>query len=136
MQIEAIIAEMERSGATVMTAGENIRILPPANYRPSDEVLARLKENKSEALAYLKARSTLPGGIRLVSWNLKEPPIAIEACAVVVDPTLFARTTLEQLRTALAQPRRWVGWSVPQLIDRLAQVGVLVTLESWGSGPT
>jgi hypothetical protein len=31
---------------------------------------------------------------------------------------------------ALAEPKRWVGWSVPQLIDRLAQVGVTVTLES------
>jgi hypothetical protein len=79
---------------------------------------------------------TLPDGVRLVKWNLKAPPVAIEACAVVVNPVLFARTTLEQLGIALAHPERWVGWSVPQLIDRLAQVGVLVTLESWGSGPT
>lgn len=56
--------------------------------------------------------------------------MAIESCAVVTDTALFARTTLEQLRAALAQPKRWVGWSVPQLVDRLAQVGVLVTVES------
>jgi hypothetical protein len=43
---------------------------------------------------------------------------------------LFARTTLEQLRIALAAPKRWVGWTIPQLIDRLAQVGVRVALES------
>ena len=40
----------------------------------------------------------------------------------------------EQLGVALAQPKRWVGWSTPQLIDRLAQVGVIVTLESEGPG--
>jgi hypothetical protein len=72
----------------------------------------------------------MPAGVRLVHWNLKEPPVAIDTCSVVIDPALFARSTLEQLRVALAQPKRWVGWSIPQLIDRLAQVGVTVTLES------
>ena len=38
------------------------------------------------------------------------------------DPSLFARTTIEQLRAALANPKRWVGWSVRQLLDRLHQV--------------
>jgi hypothetical protein len=55
---------------------------------------------------------------------------AIETCAVVTDSGLFARTTLEQLRIALAEPKRWVGWSVPQLMDRLAEVGVRVPMES------
>ena len=75
------------------------------------------------------AISAMPPGVRLVNWKLKEPPVAIETCAVVTDSGLFARTTLEQLGMALANPRRWEGWSVPQLLDRLAQVGVMVTLE-------
>lgn len=73
--------------------------------------------------------SAMPPGVRLIEWELKGPPIAFETCAVVFDPALFAFTTLEQLRIALAQPKRWVGWSIPQLIDRLAQVGVRVALE-------
>ena len=72
------------------------------------------------------ATSAIPPGVRLIEWKLKEPPVAIETCAVVTDSDLFARTTLEQLRIALAEPKRWVGWTVPQLIDRLAQVGVSV----------
>jgi len=63
---------------------------------------------------------------------LNDAPIIIETCAVVTDPNLFARSTLDQLRTALAQPKRWVGWSIPQLIDRLRQVGVSVAVESSG----
>ena len=74
----------------------------------------------------------MPPGVRLIEWKLKEPPVAIETCAVVTDSGLFARTTLEQLRIALAEPKRWVGWTVPQLIDRLAQVGVNVSLEFQG----
>jgi hypothetical protein len=74
------------------------------------------------------AISAMPPGVRLIDWKPKEPPVAIETCAVVTDSGLFARTTFEQLGVALANPRRWVGWSVPQLLDRLAQVGVMVTL--------
>ncbi len=73
--------------------------------------------------------SPMPEGVRLVRWKLKEPPIAMETCTVVTDPARFASTTLAQLKAALANPGRWVGWSVPQLIDRLAQVGVTVALE-------
>jgi hypothetical protein len=68
--------------------------------------------------------------VRLVAWELKEPPIAIEYHAVVTEPRKFARATLEELRERLTNPRRRYGWSVPQLIDRLGQVGVTVTLES------
>lgn len=76
----------------------------------------------------------MPPGVYLVEWKLKEPPIAIETCAVVVNSARFAKSTLEQLRIALTQPKRWVGWSVPQLLDRLAQVGVLVTLNNKSNG--
>jgi hypothetical protein len=54
--------------------------------------------------------------------------VVIETSAVVVNPALFARTTLMQLTAALANPESWVGWSGPQLIDRLAQVGVFVKI--------
>jgi len=70
----------------------------------------------------------MPPGVRLVAWNLREPPVLIETSAVVVNPALFARTMLTQLTTALANPKSWIGWSAPQLIDRLAQVGVFVKL--------
>lgn len=72
----------------------------------------------------------MPPGVRLLEWNPKEPPVAIESCSLVVNTTLFAKSTLNQLRIALAQPKRSVGWSVAQLVDRLAQVGVRVVLES------
>ena len=77
----------------------------------------------------------MPPGTRLVEWILKKPPVAIEACAIVTDTALFANTTVAQLGEALANPRRWVGWSVPQLIDRLGQVGVIVALERGSHSP-
>lgn len=64
---------------------------------------------------------TMPAGVHLVSWNLREPHVAIEVCSLVTDTALFARTTLEQLQAALdtpqvlfllqhaAPPRLWLG---------------------------
>jgi hypothetical protein len=69
----------------------------------------------------------MPPGTVLVSWGLKEPPITIAAGEVVTDSAKFARACLEQLRNALANPRRRTAWTVPQLIERLALVGVMVT---------
>lgn len=51
----------------------------------------------------------------------------------MIDPALFAAAALEELRKRLANSRRKYGWSVQQLIDRLAQVGVRVVLESSGA---
>ena len=104
----------------------------PKDSPEAQALLEKVKAEKQHLLAYLRALPALPPSVRLVSWNLKDPPVAIETCAVITDPALFARTTVEQLRIALAHPTRWVGWSVPQLIDRLAQVGAVVALEKKG----
>jgi hypothetical protein len=96
-----------------------------------------MRGHHSEDIALLsgKAQSAISATLpyaRLIEWKLKERPIAIEACATVTDSDLFARTTLEQLRTALTEPKRWVGWTISELIERLAKVGVIVALEYQG----
>jgi len=106
----------------------------PAEARREElaQQVSFLRAHREEVSVLLQARAAIPvmpAGVRLLKWNLKEPPVAIETCAVVTDTVRFAQSTLEQLRTALAQPRRWVGWTVPQLIDRRVQVGVCVSVE-------
>jgi hypothetical protein len=70
----------------------------------------------------------MPRDIRLVHWNLKDSPVRLDGCSVVTDTKRFAITTLEQLRIAMGNPKRWVGWSAAQLVERLDQVGVSVVL--------
>jgi len=133
MDLPQIVSRLEQSGATLVLHGDRIRYCVPSGDAEAHALLAELRKHRSEIAAFLRDRQRMPEipqGLRLIHWNLKVPPVAIETCSVVTDPALFARTTLEQLQTALAQPKRWVGWSVPQLIDRLAQVGVVVALES------
>lgn len=85
---------------------------------------------KGESVApKIAAAPPMPPHIRLVQWNPKKTPIAIDSCTVVVDVALFIKKTLEQLNTALTDDQHWVGWSVPQLTDRLRQAGVVVELD-------
>jgi hypothetical protein len=135
MNISQVVSELEAAGAALRLDGERVRIWYPDEELRSKLTgqVAWLRQRRGELSDLLKFRNCcppIPAGVRLVSWNLKQPPVLVECSAVVTDPGLFARTTLEQLRIALAAPKRWVGWTIPQLIDRLAQVGVRVALES------
>jgi hypothetical protein len=135
MSVSQVLGEVDAAGIALRLDGEKVRIWFP-EHRQREELarqVAFLRAHREEVTAFLWTRAVvlaMPPGVRLLAWNLKKPPVAIETCAVVTDSALFARTTLEQLRRALAHPKRRVGWSVPQLIDRLAQVGVIVALES------
>jgi hypothetical protein len=130
---ESVIEHIEGVGGVLSVNGERIRVRLPED---AAHLLQELRAHRDEVLSLLRRRAEIPAmppGVRLTSWKLKEPPIAIETCAIVTNPGLFARSTLEQLGTALSQPKRWVGWTGPQLIDRLAQVGVIVSLKSAGN---
>jgi hypothetical protein len=131
-----VISRIEKLGGYLaLDADGGIRYRVPKGNQEAQALLGVVRAEKEALLVYLQnrqARQTapaLPPGVRLVKWNLKKPPVAIEVCSIVVNPSLFARCTLEQLRIALTEPKRWIGWTVPQLIDRLAQVGVTVALE-------
>jgi hypothetical protein len=134
MSVSEIVDEIEAVGIALRVDGEKVRIWFP-EPRQREELAGQvsfLRAHKHEVAEFLRKRAAIPPmppGIRLVKWNLKEPPVAIETCAVVSDPSLFACTTLAQLRVAMLNPKRWVGWSVSQLIDRLAQLGVTVALD-------
>jgi len=134
-----VLDRLAQLGCAVRLEGERLKVRGP-DVPEVPPLVSELRARRAEAVAILReqqskpptleeVKAALPAGVRLVSWNLKDPPAAIETCAVVTDPALFARSTLEQLRVALENPKRWVGWSVPQLIDRLAQVGAIVALK-------
>jgi hypothetical protein len=137
VSLAQILAEVEAAGVTLRLEGEKVRIRFPEPFQRDGLAgqIAFLRANKEKVVECLQRRGAIPSmpeGVRLIEWNLMEPPIIIETFAVVTDPALFARSTLAQLRTALPQPKRWVGWSIPQLIDRLRQVGVTVAVETGG----
>jgi hypothetical protein len=130
IEVIQLVSRLEAAGGKLTFDGERVRYSIPNGDAEARGLLAELRERKPEVTELLRVRAATPPGARIIGWNLKEPPVAIDTCSVVTDPALFARSTLEQLGVALAHPQRWTGWSVRQLIDRLGQVGVTVTLES------
>jgi hypothetical protein len=134
MSLTEVLGEVEAAGIALRLDGEKVRIwFPNTTYREQlAQQVAFLRSHREEVSEFLRTRHSIPAMpicVRLVAWNLKQPPVAIETCAVVIDSGLFARRTLEQLRIALTQPKRRLGWTIPQLLERLAQVGVIVSLE-------
>jgi len=127
------LAAAEGLGIKLRLDGNRIQArLPEGDQDRFSNILDRLRANREEVAAVLRQRTVappMPPRVRLVHWSPKEAPIAIESCSVVVDVQLFIRSTLAQLSTALANHSQWVGWSVPQLVDRLRQAGVIVEVD-------
>ena len=73
------------------------------------DIVEQLRARPGEVIELLQSRPRLPGiapmpmppGVRLIGWNLKDPPIAIDVCSVVMDPATFVNSTLNRLQTAL-----------------------------------
>ncbi len=134
MNVADTVGLIEATGATFRLDGVKVLVRYPDEEQREEltEQIALLRARKDEVAEYLRTRHLIPlmpPGLRLVRWNLKRPPAAIETCGVVNEPAGFAHSTLRQLGVALANPRAWVGWTVTQLIDRLGQVGVTVECE-------
>jgi hypothetical protein len=133
-----VVAEVEAAGAAFRLDGEKVRVLYPDEQRRRElaEQIAMLRAQRSEVAAYLKARSAIPPmpkGVRLVRWEPKAAPVAIDVCSVVVDVPKFIESELRALDSRLNNP--WTihgGFTVPQMLDRMAQAGAVVALESKG----
>jgi hypothetical protein len=134
-----IVSRLEETGGSLELDGDRIRYSLPSEDTEARALLAELRKHRDKVRSLLRARAAIPAmppGVCLVAWELKKPPVAIEYHAVVTDSGKFASATLEELRECLTNPRRKYGWPVPQLMDRLAQVGVTVALEEASRGGT
>lgn len=75
----------------------------------------------------------MPKGVQLIRWEPKAAPVAIDVCSVVVDVPKFIESELRALDSRLNNP--WTihgGFTVPQMLDRLAQAGMDVELDPKG----
>jgi hypothetical protein len=125
---EQVVDRIEGVGGVLGLNGDRIRCLLP---KDAAHLLDELRAHRDEVIVLLRKREEIPPmpfRVHLVRWNLRRPPVAIETCTVVTDPALFAKVTLEQLGMALASPES-TDSNVSGLIDRLSQVGVIVTID-------
>ena len=152
MTAPELIQTIEAAGGVLTLRGDRIRYELPEDSAPLIEVLRRYRD---EVLGVLRERERpegkqsqpdpyavalektiqsgpppMPKGVRLLQWAPQLPPVAIESWAVVNDVLQFIQTTLSQLQAAM-DGRNWLAGnrSVRELVDRLEQVGVKVSVE-------
>jgi hypothetical protein len=128
---DQLIDRIELLGGHLALNGERLRYELPADAAP---LLNDLRNHREGVVAVLRARPAIPrmpNGVRLISWAPKGPPILLTRWAVVINTTAFIENTLQELDAALAG-KNWLAgnWSVRELVERLEQVGVSVSLSS------
>ena len=142
MTVADVISEVEAAGVDFRLDGEKVRISYPDDERRKELAgqIALLRDQRTEVVAYLKARSAappMPLGVRLVRYESKAAPVRLDVCSVVFDVPKFVESELRALDSRLNNP--WTihgGFTVPQMLDRLAQAGLEVALEPKGRAST
>ena len=134
MNAPELVRKVEEIGGVLMLRGDRIRYELPEDAAPLLEILRFQRE---EVKAILRQRQhtvppALPPGLRLVSWQPKEPPVVITRWSIVTNVPMFVETTLRQLAHAVKGDKPFLAgnWSVRDLVDRLEQVGLKVQIES------
>jgi hypothetical protein len=132
--VEDILVEAAVLGIRLRLDGEKVKAALPKELDPRlNPVLEQLRNHRDEvriALQQQTPTARIPRGARLVSWQLKEPPIALNRASVVIDVRKFVLRTLEQLEAALEGKDWLAGNGSPRdLCERLEQVGVLVEIK-------
>jgi hypothetical protein len=138
VNVADIVSEIEAAGAIFRLEGEKVRVSYPDDERRKElaKQIGLLRDHRTEVAAYLKARTAvppMPKGVRLIHWESRAAPVAIDVCTVVVDVAKFVESELRALDSKLNNP--WTirgGFTVPQILNRLAQAGLEVELDPKG----
>lgn len=152
MTAPELIQTIEAVGGVLTLKGDRIRYELPKDAAP---MLECLRQYRDEVLGVLRDRERregrkghpdlyavaleetiqsepppMPQGVRLLRWAPEPPPVAITNWNVVNDVPRFIQATLNKLQAAMSG-RNWSAgnWSVRQLVERLEQVGVKVSVE-------
>jgi hypothetical protein len=152
MTAPELIQTIEAVGGILTLRGDRIHYELPEDAAPMldvlrqyrDEVVRLLRRRKGPeggmshpdpyTVALEKAAQAgpppMPHGVTLLEWAPLSPPVAIESWAVVTDVPQFVQTTLVQLQAAMSG-ENWLAGnrSIGELVDRLEQVGVKVSVE-------
>ena len=126
-----VLHAVEKAGGSLALNGGQIKYTIP---KRDVWLVTELKQNREDLIGLLREGRTPPGmppGVRLLKWEPKTPPVAMVHVGIVNNVDKFIGATLRQLRARLEGKDFLAGnWSLRELVDRLEQVGVEVTVEN------
>jgi hypothetical protein len=131
MNAPEVLEAVQDSGGSLTLSGERIQYILPDS---AVWLVPELKQNREELIGLLRGAASpppMPPGVRLLKWEPRDPPIAIVHIGIVNNVDRFVGATVRQLRARLEGKDFLAGnWSLRELVDRLEQVGVVVSIEN------
>ena len=116
MIVEELIRKVEMMGGSLELRGNRIHYELPQS---AAAILDELRAYRDEVVAELRRRCPLlPRGVRLVRFEPKPGPVAIDVCSVVVDVEKFIRAELAELNSRLHSPAQIRGGWAPMVDSR------------------
>jgi hypothetical protein len=135
MNASEVLDAVQDLGGSLTLNGERIQYEIPTS---ADWLITELRQHRGELVELLKECEIpplMPPGVRLVKWEPKKPPVAIVRMGIVTNVDKFIGATLRELRARLDSKDFLAGnWPLRELVDRLEQVGVMVSIESTSVG--
>ncbi|MHB2006835.1 MAG: hypothetical protein ACYCOX_02175 [Acidobacteriaceae bacterium] len=121
-----IVEAITSRGGQLWLDGQLLRYRLPATMGP---MVDTLRTHKPEIVELLEQRPVMPLGVRLLSYQPKEPPVKLSQCETVVDTGKFIQSTLRQVDARL-HGKKWLAGNLPLsgLVERLAAVGCVIEL--------
>lgn len=130
MTVPELLDTIRQRGGLVALEGHQVRYDLRGD---AASLTSELIAHKEEVRRFLRERTAvpqIPEGFRLMNWNPNQGPALVEVVSVIGDPVAFAFESIQRLQAARDNPA-W-RWTVPFLLDQLAQVGVVLTTRQDG----
>ncbi|HEV2491482.1 MAG TPA: hypothetical protein VG204_00255 [Terriglobia bacterium] len=111
---------------------ELLRVLHDAGGRGSfDGFESRLDGDRDEVRGVRSSAECppLPAGVKLVRYRPKEPPVAVAPISIVTDVDKFIQAYLRDLGHRLQHPATHSCAPLPEILAKLAEVGLELTLD-------
>jgi len=140
VKVGGLVREAESAGIEIFLDREDkVRVRYAETHREQlVGLLAQLRSHRNDVAAVLRERQgvsappecpPLPPGVRLVRYAPKSPPVAVQPCSIVTDVDKFIRAYLRDLGWRLEHPKGHVCAPLPEILAKLAEVGVELELE-------
>jgi len=133
------IDRLRELGGDIFWDGEKVRYRIPAGNPEARELIADLRENR-DALADMlrdqqsqppslgEIKTSLPPGVRVVTYQPREAPFALAPVCVVTDAGKFYRAYIQDLRWRVRHPAAHAAPPLPEILNKLAEAGLMLEI--------
>jgi len=141
--IDFLLEEVRRLGGKFHLREDGVKVEYPEEVREDMRpILDKLRQKRDEVCKLLYKQASgipappgcppIPAGVRLKKYAPKPGPVLIAPWSLVAHPDQFIAACFRDLDWRLKHPKSYAAPPIPQILAKLAEVGVEVELEAGG----